>query len=913
MPGIGGSFLKEPDATFRIDRWPGLATNHDHLTLDPNLPSYNIIATDAIRRVSLPIIPLAQQVYGPMLERLVSDGGFREYQLPQDSALLPGNGCDLAQKSSDPNRNPTLFVFPYDWRKSNNDNAIRLKNYVQCVREFYPDTEVDILAHSMGGLLSRRYILQNPGEHHVKKFTSVNTPWLGAPKAINILETGDFVPFVTNSTIKRLVEFFPGGHQLLPSRNYYDVSQFYPALPATKPFIEEGWDINNNGISQEVYEYEQQVALLDGLHPRSLPGTQESIFNETAFVGGNKPQDWRNDTTGVEYHHIISRQKSLDTIGAVRAVQIDDCAVLPGPVFTCIPLREFQTTLTEGDGTVPFISLERGWSKGGAANLNHPDATLWYNWPLAENDDGMYEHTGALHHQKIQDLILYLTERRLAKPDYPRLQPGELGRVQSPSNFKHSAQQTKKRQNSRANHSVMKRSANMPQTNQRGFGAPPPPPSPSYYFSIRGVDYVSVTDAQGNTNTRLDDLFMQPVPNVSYHPIGENSFTIVTNTTQTYTMKFQVGTLPLALEIIKGIGNTNPMTATRYKDLSLPAGVMAQLVITPQGPQNLRYDADGDGVFETVVAPTVNLTGAAARDVTAPIITANATIQGAQTQVALTAADAATGVKMLLYSTDGATFRPYTAPLTLDPAQTPTLYAFADDNAANRSSVFIYKIPLGISGLVTNAQDNALAGVNVTLAWTVNNAPQSFTAQTGNDGRYLFPNLLRGVNYTVTPARSGLVFLPATQTATSLAGNRVFNFTVDAPSGNAAPDISQARPSTATLWPPNHGLVGISILGVTDPDNDPVTIRIDQIKQDEPTNGTGDGDTCPDAAGIGTTMAQVRAERKGNGNGRVYTIYFTASDGSGGSASGNVKVKVPKNPNSSPIDDGPTYLSTTCP
>ncbi len=120
------------------------------------------------------------------------------------------------------------------------------------------------------------------------------------------------------------------------------------------------------------------------------------------------------------------------------------------------------------------------------------------------------------------------------------------------------------------------------------------------------------------------------------------------------------------------------------------------------------------------------------------------------------------------------------------------------------------------------------------------------------------------------------------------------------------------RPSATTLWPPNHSLVGISILGVTDADNDPVTIRIDQIKQDEPTNGTGDGDTCPDAAGLGTATAQVRAERKGNGNGRVYTIYFTATDGRGGSAAGSVKVKVPKNPNSSPIDDGPNFVSTSC-
>jgi hypothetical protein len=105
----------------------------------------------------------------------------------------------------------------------------------------------------------------------------------------------------------------------------------------------------------------------------------------------------------------------------------------------------------------------------------------------------------------------------------------------------------------------------------------------------------------------------------------------------------------------------------------------------------------------------------------------------------------------------------------------------------------------------------------------------------------------------------------------------------------------------------------ISILGVTDPDGDPVSIRIDRIMQDEPTNGVGDGDTCPDSAGIGTSTAQVRAERSGTGNGRVYTIFFTATDGRGGSTSGTVKVSVPHNQNDTAVDDGAIFDSTKCP
>ncbi|MEO8436717.1 MAG: SBBP repeat-containing protein [Pyrinomonadaceae bacterium] len=131
-------------------------------------------------------------------------------------------------------------------------------------------------------------------------------------------------------------------------------------------------------------------------------------------------------------------------------------------------------------------------------------------------------------------------------------------------------------------------------------------------------------------------------------------------------------------------------------------------------------------------------------------------------------------------------------------------------------------------------------------------------------------------------------------------------------STNSPPSCSQAVPSTAKLWPANHAMVPVSILGVTDPDGNTVTVQIDRITQDEPTNGTGDGDACPDAQGVGTATAKLRAERSGNGNGRVYTIFFSARDGRGGSCQSSVKVCVPHNPNSSCTEDAPKLDSTVC-
>ena len=131
---------------------------------------------------------------------------------------------------------------------------------------------------------------------------------------------------------------------------------------------------------------------------------------------------------------------------------------------------------------------------------------------------------------------------------------------------------------------------------------------------------------------------------------------------------------------------------------------------------------------------------------------------------------------------------------------------------------------------------------------------------------------------------------------------------------NQPPNCNGATPSISTIWPPNHKMINVTIQGVTDPDGDPVTINIDQIKQDEPTDGLGDGHTCPDGAGIGTSTAQLRAERSASmgGNGRVYTIYFTASDGQGGTCQGSVTVGVPRSSNRSFVNDGAYFDSTQC-
>jgi hypothetical protein len=227
------------------------------------------------------------------------------------------------------------------------------------------------------------------------------------------------------------------------------------------------------------------------------------------------------------------------------------------------------------------------------------------------------------------------------------------------------------------------------------------------------------------------------------------------------------------------------------------------------------------------------------------------------------------------------------------------------------------------------AQDLA-AGRSTTYVFQVQNlgAPGSFQVVATDDKHFLnsvSPSFLTlGTNQTA--AVNVVLQVPAT---TPVATPDTLTFNVQSTSDstiqnfavltsfvgtpNRPPDCSSAAPSPASLWPPNHELVDVSIGGVTDPDGDPVSIQITSIMQDEATNASGSGDTCPDAQGLGTATAQLRSERSGRGNGRVYTVFFTASDGRGGNSQCSVQVAVPHNQGSTAVDDGPTFDSTACP
>ena len=130
---------------------------------------------------------------------------------------------------------------------------------------------------------------------------------------------------------------------------------------------------------------------------------------------------------------------------------------------------------------------------------------------------------------------------------------------------------------------------------------------------------------------------------------------------------------------------------------------------------------------------------------------------------------------------------------------------------------------------------------------------------------------------------------------------------------NGTPIITLSS-TTATMWPPNHQYQTFNVTDFVasassscDASVDINDVVIQKVSSDEPEDNLsgGDGNTLNDILiAADCKSVQLRRERDGNLNGRVYTITFKVTDSFGNSTTATVKVKVPITNNGTAVDNG---------
>lgn len=114
---------------------------------------------------------------------------------------------------------------------------------------------------------------------------------------------------------------------------------------------------------------------------------------------------------------------------------------------------------------------------------------------------------------------------------------------------------------------------------------------------------------------------------------------------------------------------------------------------------------------------------------------------------------------------------------------------------------------------------------------------------------------------------------------------------------DTTPPLLTVSAGVSCLWPPDHEFVDIALVRIASDACTPLqdialTTRIltDEHTRDE--RGAGGPNHCPDARITGDRV-QLRAERSGNGDGRVYSVVVTATDACGNTTASTVIVGVP--------------------
>jgi pimeloyl-ACP methyl ester carboxylesterase len=215
----------------------------------------------------------------------------------------------------------TYFIFPYDWRLDLNTSQEELNNYIEQIKSSTGFNKVDIIAHSMGGLLTEGYV-NNNGSSSVNKLIFVGTPHLGAPKSGKVLLHGDRygIPVLEEDRIQEIAVNSPSVYQLLPSPEYFNSFSGYIA-----PFSFFGPNLLD-------YQSTKQFLIDKGANSSLLDRADDF------FAQNLNTQDFGD----IQVHNIV---------GCRTATQ---AAYGYGPGNNFIG----KVVYTSGDGTVPFISAD---------------------------------------------------------------------------------------------------------------------------------------------------------------------------------------------------------------------------------------------------------------------------------------------------------------------------------------------------------------------------------------------------------------------------------------------------------------------------------------------------------------------------------------------------------------------------
>lgn len=322
IPGVAGSNLRDAvsDDTLWLSVWDAL-------------PSIPIVPDPELRIPRLTLDAMGSSVNNVSVGQAYGVSDHPISGLPINM-ILPYRNMMRDLRAAFPDR-PVHF-FGYDWRACNARTALALYAFIDS-RGYQ---KVDIVAHSMGGLVAAHFIAGGNGDK-IHNLITIGTPYLGSPKAPYVFLTGNLVgilPRRSDHAMRAVASHMPSAYQLLPFQMPSNQPSYLAIFMANQPWI----PVNN---THEFMQNPNTFSMID-INGRSVPRHVREFFFQwsTGAMNNLFLSDDRHVIQTVNYYVITG-----DARPTIRTTALNRTGEY---VYTL----EFY----RGDGTVPLWSASIG-------------------------------------------------------------------------------------------------------------------------------------------------------------------------------------------------------------------------------------------------------------------------------------------------------------------------------------------------------------------------------------------------------------------------------------------------------------------------------------------------------------------------------------------------------------------------
>ncbi|MCA9242490.1 MAG: hypothetical protein KDA32_00940 [Phycisphaerales bacterium] len=417
IPGILGSRLVDPEGDQIV--W-GAFGGH---SIDPEAPDGARLLALPMRRgaalaelrddvrtagvldrakIELLGLPIELAAYAQILGTLGA-GGFRDQQLAEAGAVNYGSD------------HFTCFQFAYDWRRDNVENAAALKRFIDEKHAFIQkqyaerfgiqnaDIKFDIVAHSMGGLVTRYFLRYGDadlpdgdtpppitwaGAEHVRQVIIVGTPNAGSALALKQLVEGTSYSPLLPRYDAAILGTMPSIYQLLTRPRHRaliaDSGESIDDALSLERWKAEGWGLANPNADAVLKQLLPDIASADERRAIAEEHLDKCLTRARRFFAAlDSP--------------------ATPPAGVRLSLYVGDAVDTPAQLEWSRKNRELRISeTTPGDGTVTRQSALMDERRGGQWDPRVRTPIDWYRTTFLFED-----HLGLTRAQAFSDNVLY--------------------------------------------------------------------------------------------------------------------------------------------------------------------------------------------------------------------------------------------------------------------------------------------------------------------------------------------------------------------------------------------------------------------------------------------------------------------------------------------------------------------------